>query len=181
MEGLYFLFGFMCLEFIYAVKGFIVLMRSAVELNSIKKIPNYGVRLCNMQVNKRESFPMMIIVIIACIAAANWILKYKAELDDVFEICFLVMVICIPTTLLIRGVLICWIGELSFLVPRGVVSVDNIYDKKYLFTIEKEVADTGKGYMYINIYKKDNPIARRYKILESEEKAIEMVKRFNGE
>lgn len=150
-----------------------------IELKSVRELPYNKVKLQNLQ-NSWKSQKSTLLWGILMLFGSGYVLylvvdnSYSGYLFAAFLLMFLMSWIN-----LVRVILVLRYGDEAYLTNLGIVAIDGIYEnKKCRIVVESELSEGESGDCYIHAYKKGIEYPYRFKILEREEVALEMVQAF---
>lgn len=161
------------------IKRFQSVLKGCRELKNIKTMSCPSVKLQNMLNGSNSAKGAFFWAIAAAIGTGFICFVIMEWFFNIFLFIAFFMMFLLSLADLAQAVLLYRYGDECYLTAKGIAAVEGTYEKgKCRFVMEAEPAKNGDK--YIDVYKENLQYPFRFRVLEKEEEAVQMVNHFNS-
>ena len=158
------------------VKRFKSVLEGCRELKNVKTLSYPSVKLQNMLNGRNGALQAFIWAILAAVGTGFVCYVIIERAFHIFLFIAFLMMFVMSLADLVQAVLLYLYGDECYLTAKGIAAIEGVYEKgKCRFVTELSES----GDKYIDVYKGEAQAPFRFKVVEKEEEAIQMINHFN--
>ena len=158
------------------VKRFKSVLEGCRELKNVKTLSYPSIKLQNMLNGRNGALQAFIWAVLAAIGTGCVCYVIIDRGFHIFLFIAFFMMFLMSLTDLVQAVLLYLHGDECYLTAKGIAAIEGVYEKgKCRFVTELSEGED----RYIDVYKEEVQVPFRFKVVEKEEEAIQMINHFN--